>query len=202
MRIGELARRGGVPVGTVKYYLREGLLPPGELTSATQARYDERHVERLNLVKALVGVGGLSIAATGDVLRAIEKPPPTVHELLGIACSALGPDAPEADPDALARARALIERWGWGLHPDTPLDQLAAALPAAEMVGVPDLDATLDRYAALMAELARGDIDEVPIDNPAETVRFVVTAMVLLEPLLLAMRRLAQQAASARRFGG
>lgn len=202
MRIGELARRGGVPVGTVKYYLREGLLPPGELTSVTQAHYDEAHVDRLNLVKALVGVGGLSIAAAGDVLRAIEKPPPTVHELLGIACSALGPDAPEVDPQALTRARALIDRWGWTIHPDTPLDQLAAALSAAEVVGIADLDATLDRYATLMAELARGDIDEVPADDPGETVRFVVTAMVLLEPLLLAMRRLAQQSASARRFGG
>jgi DNA-binding transcriptional MerR regulator len=190
-----------VPVGTVKYYLREGLLPPGELTSVTQARYDETHVERLNLVKALVGVGGLSIAAAGDVLRAIEEPPPSVHELLGVACSALGPDPAEIDPDLLDRARALVDRWGWRIHPETPLDQLAAALPAAEMVGVADLDAVLDRYAGLMAELARGDIAEVPTDDPGETVRFVVTAMVLLEPLLLAMRRLAQQDASARRFG-
>lgn len=70
------------------------------------------------------------------------------------------------------------------------------------MVGIADLDATLDRYAVLMAELARVDLAEVPADEPGETVRFVVTAMVLLEPLLLAMRRLAQQSASARRFGG
>lgn len=29
MRIGELSRRTGVPVPTIKYYVREGLLPPG-----------------------------------------------------------------------------------------------------------------------------------------------------------------------------
>jgi DNA-binding transcriptional MerR regulator len=202
MRIGELARRGGVPVGTVKYYLREGLLPPGELTSATQARYDEAHVARLNLVKALVGVGGLSIAAAGDVLRAIEDPPATVHELLGVTRPKHASDDPDADPAALARARALVDRWGWRIHPDTPMAPLAAALDAAAMVGIADLDATLDRYAALMAELAAGDLAEVPVDDPGETVRFVVTATVLLEPLLLALRRLAQQDASARRFGG
>ena len=37
MRISELARRSGLPVATVKYYLREGLLPAGEPTAATQA---------------------------------------------------------------------------------------------------------------------------------------------------------------------
>ena len=33
MRISELARETAVPVATVKYYLREGLLHDGELTS-------------------------------------------------------------------------------------------------------------------------------------------------------------------------
>ncbi len=52
MRISELVARSGVPLATVKYYLREGLLMPGETTSATQARYDEQHVRRLALVRA------------------------------------------------------------------------------------------------------------------------------------------------------
>ena len=33
MRIAELSQTTGVPVPTIKYYLREGLLPSGELTS-------------------------------------------------------------------------------------------------------------------------------------------------------------------------
>ncbi|GMA88788.1 hypothetical protein GCM10025868_40380 [Angustibacter aerolatus] len=47
-----------MPVATVKYYLREGLLPPGTPTSRTQAQYDEEHVRRLRLVRALLDVGG------------------------------------------------------------------------------------------------------------------------------------------------
>ena len=38
-------------------------------------------------------------------------------------------------------------------------------------------------------------------DPPEATVRYVVLGTMLPEPLLLALRRLAQQAASARRFG-
>ena len=38
MRMAELSRRTGVPVPTIKYYLREGLLPPGERTSPNQAQ--------------------------------------------------------------------------------------------------------------------------------------------------------------------
>ena len=46
MRIAELSQKTGVPVPTIKYYLREGLLPAGELTSPNQAHYDDRHVQR------------------------------------------------------------------------------------------------------------------------------------------------------------
>jgi DNA-binding transcriptional MerR regulator len=200
MRIGELARRGGVPVGTVKYYLREGLLPPGALTAATQATYDERHVERLALVRALVGTGGLSIAGAAAVLRAIDDPPASHHELLGEVADALNP-ALEVDDADLARARALVERWGWRIEPHSAcIRQLAAALGGVRAVGHPDVDGLLDRYAGLMSQLAEGDLADVPTGPPAETVRFVVSAIVLLEPLLLALRRLAQEDASARRF--
>src|ERR1700716_801088 len=44
MRMAELSAESGVPVATIKYYLREGLLPPGERTSRNQARYDDVHV--------------------------------------------------------------------------------------------------------------------------------------------------------------
>ena len=39
----------------MKFYLREGLLPAGTATSATQATYDAGHLRRLRLVRALLG---------------------------------------------------------------------------------------------------------------------------------------------------
>ena len=67
MRISELSSRSGVPVATIKYYLREGLLPAGERTSATQARYGDAHVERLRLVRALVDVPVIASGGAGAV---------------------------------------------------------------------------------------------------------------------------------------
>ncbi|MDQ4008931.1 MAG: MerR family transcriptional regulator, partial [Actinomycetota bacterium] len=63
MQMSELARAGGVPVATVKYYLRERLLPPGVATSATRSTYDEGHLLRLRLIRALVEVGQLRLDA-------------------------------------------------------------------------------------------------------------------------------------------
>ncbi len=74
MRISELSRSSGVPVATIKFYLREGLLPDGLRTSQNQAQYDDAHVQRLRLIRALVGAGGLSLAATKNVLRQIDEP--------------------------------------------------------------------------------------------------------------------------------
>ena len=41
MRIAELSQKTGVPVPTIKYYLREGLLPEPVKTSRNMAYYPE-----------------------------------------------------------------------------------------------------------------------------------------------------------------
>ena len=51
MRISELARESGTSVATIKYYLREGLLAPGERVNAREASYGQGHVKRLRLVR-------------------------------------------------------------------------------------------------------------------------------------------------------
>jgi DNA-binding transcriptional MerR regulator len=56
LRMSELARRSGVSAGTIKHYLREGLLGAGEevrRTSRNMAYYPEAYVERLRLIKRL-----------------------------------------------------------------------------------------------------------------------------------------------------
>nr|WP_093804262.1 MerR family transcriptional regulator [Streptomyces sp. Wb2n-11] len=62
MRIAELSRTCGVSTPAIKYYIREGLLPAGRLTSSNQARYTEDHVHRLRLIRAPLELGGLSVA--------------------------------------------------------------------------------------------------------------------------------------------
>src|SRR6478672_3001621 len=53
MLVSELAERADVPLATVKYYLREGLLPPGENVGPRGADYGEAHLRRLRVLRAL-----------------------------------------------------------------------------------------------------------------------------------------------------
>ena len=51
MKIGELAHLAGCPVQTVRYYEREGLLPKANRSSGNYRIYDERLLERLQLIR-------------------------------------------------------------------------------------------------------------------------------------------------------
>lgn len=68
MRMRDLVERTGVPRTTIHHYLREGLLPPPEKTSANAAVYTDAHVERLRLVAALRG-DELGPHAIGEIRR-------------------------------------------------------------------------------------------------------------------------------------
>lgn len=209
MRISELASQTGVPVATLKYYLREGLLHGGVSTSATRATYDGTHVARVHLIRALTESGGLSIAGVRRVVRALDAPPPSWHDLLGEAQATLM-EQPDGCAEAPSReggtvggedpARELLARVGWQFDPQCPaVDQLRQALLTAERAGVlPDGESLVD-YAGALARVAEVDVRNVPRD-PAAALEFVVVGTVLLEPVLRALRLLAQQDASARRF--
>jgi len=201
VRISQLAETTGVAVATIKYYLREGLLPEGERTSATQAQYGDEHVRRLRLVRALLGVGGLSVATARDVLAQLDGEHASIAEMLGVAQTAVTPTADEGLD--LGRARALVEHWGWSIDPDS--DDVLAALEVAvaglDAAGFDLPESTLDGYARAMATVAEAEIEGIPVDSVDAAVQYVVLGTVLVEPLLLALRRLAQQDASWRRFG-
>lgn len=200
MRISQLAAEAGVPVPTVKFYLRERLLHEGELTSATQATYDQSHLRRLRLIRALAGSAGLSIAGIREVLVAIDDPPESGHDLLGIAHHAVTPHADNGLDVSVARE--VMARLGWDAASCDP-DTLAALGRALNALDAADfhLDAdAVDRYAKSMMELARTEVADVPTDSAESAARYVVLGTVLVEPLLLALRRLAQQTASAERF--
>jgi DNA-binding transcriptional MerR regulator len=201
VRISQLADAAGVPVATIKFYLREQLLHDGRLTSPTQAQYDESHVQRLRLIRALTGPGGLSIAAVRDVLQHIDHPPSSQHDLLGAAHLALYRSAP--DGVDLASVDVLLERWGWRIDEADRATRaaLAEALQGVDAAGFELDEQLLDHYARAMSEVADAELAGVPTGSAEAAVRYVVLGTVLVEPLLLALRRLAQQDASHRRFG-
>ncbi|HEY8985545.1 MAG TPA: MerR family transcriptional regulator [Streptomyces sp.] len=204
MRMSELSRRSGVSVTTIKYYLREGLLPPGRQTSATQAEYDETHLRRLRLVRALTGVRGLPVNTARQVIEAVSEHAGDPHIVLGLALGAIslaGEPAQPAEPEGAAEVDALMAELGWDVHAGAPARAvLAETLVSLRSLGAPVDHRTLLSYAKLAERTAALDLDQLDgLDDPLETAERALLLTVLLEPALLALRRLAQQNESARR---
>lgn len=202
MRISDLAEATGVPVHTLKYYLREGILMAGEATSRTTADYAPAHVERVRLVRALIEQGGIGIAGVHAVLAALDSPPRSRHLLLGAAHAAL--PLPGASGPVTPEVVGLVKELGWAIDPDCPPARaLGAAIRSARDAGVPLGHEELVAYAARMGEVALLDLAKVDeaaaTGGPAAALRLVVIGNVLLDPVLIALRRVAQEAASAVR---
>jgi Cd(II)/Pb(II)-responsive transcriptional regulator len=51
MKIGELARITRCTPDTIRFYEKEGLLPPAQRTQSNYRTYGEAHVERLRLIR-------------------------------------------------------------------------------------------------------------------------------------------------------
>jgi len=202
MRISDLSRRSGVSVTTIKYYLREGLLPPGRQTAATQAEYDDQHLRRLRLIRALTGVRGLSVSTTREVLDALGEHAGDTHTLLGLTLGSVrvGEEPAEDAPEA-GEVRALVEELGWDVHESAPARAtLAETLSTLRSLGVPVDRRTLLPYARLAERTAELDLDQLEgIADPLEAAERALLLTVLLEPALMALRRLAQENESARR---
>ncbi|MER5534579.1 MerR family transcriptional regulator [Streptomyces mirabilis] len=204
MRISELSRLSGVSVTTIKYYLREGLLPAGRQLSATQAEYDGNHLRRLRLVRALTGVRGLSVSTTREVLGALAEHTGDTHRLLGLTLGSIGPTEESAeDSPERAEVDALVEELDWDVHKSAPARAtLAETLGSLRGLGVPLDRGALVPYARLAERTAVLDLDQLDaIDDPLELAERALLLTVLLEPALMALRRMAQENESARRHG-
>jgi DNA-binding transcriptional MerR regulator len=53
LRIGEVARRTGLPVKTIRYYCDEGLLQPKARSAGGYRLFDEENLAELSIIRAL-----------------------------------------------------------------------------------------------------------------------------------------------------
>lgn len=208
MRIAELSRRGGVSIPTIKYYLRENLLPPGTPAGRNQARYGDQHLERLRLIRALREVGRLSVAATAEVLAVLDEPDLPRHHLMGRAHQAVtAARAPDRTGPDWAQARAQAREWvrelGWLVAPDSPaLDQVADVFAALRRLGDTGLLEQRSRYAEAALTLAGHEVRAAAgHPDPQTVLTTVVVGTVLGEALFAALRLLAHQHVSAALAG-
>ncbi|MEU8784589.1 MerR family transcriptional regulator [Streptomyces sp. NPDC048637] len=212
MRLAELSERSGVSTATIKYYLRERLLPPGRRITATRSEYDEEHLRRLRLIRALIQVGRIPVNTAREILAAVEDDSQDQLSRLGIAVEAL-PHGPEPDEStastAVARRTAteLLRRLDWHFNLEIADSSCAFGMLVAALAALHRLDYACDiphllPYAQQAAQLAVVDLDLVEeFETPAEQVEAAVALTVLYEPVLLSLRRLAEAEEANRRFG-
>ncbi|WP_447008364.1 MerR family transcriptional regulator [Saccharothrix isguenensis] len=201
MRIAELSRRSGVPVPTIKYYLREGLLPAGELTSPNQARYSDAHLHRLRLVRAMVELGGLSIAAVRDVLTALDDPAKSIYKAMGTISAAVAlPDLGAEDEVANEQVEAFLQRQGWVCRPASYAHKaLVGVLATAREVGHERFADLLDGFGRAAIPLAEADLEYVlAAETKDEALEGVVVGTVLGDAAMAAVRAMARRELSGR----
>ncbi len=73
MRIGQLAQLGGVDTQTIRFYERQGLLPPPDRLENGYRVYTEKHGERLAFIRRC-RILGLSLAEIYELQRYRDAP--------------------------------------------------------------------------------------------------------------------------------
>lgn len=84
MKLSTLAAAADVSAASIKYYIHEGLLPPGQKKNATTAVYDETHLHRLALIRWLREELATPIADIAELTRAIDDDSLPTIELMGV----------------------------------------------------------------------------------------------------------------------
>jgi DNA-binding transcriptional MerR regulator len=84
LKISELAAAAGVPVATVRHYLREGLLPEPEKTSRNMAYYPPQLVERIQLIKQLQEDRYLPLKVIRELLESGDGDPDRLRALIDL----------------------------------------------------------------------------------------------------------------------
>ena len=108
LKMSELAERSGVSAGTIKHYLREGLLDGAEeirRTSRNMAYYPPEFVERIRLIKRLQEERFMPLRVIRDVLR---DDPQRVEALISLEDRIL--DRAVAAGERTRTSRAAVER--------------------------------------------------------------------------------------------
>jgi DNA-binding transcriptional MerR regulator len=122
LKISELSERSGVPVATIRHYLREGLLPEPVKTSRNMAYYPPEFVDRIRVIKQLQEERFMPLRVIRDLL-----------------------DRPDADPERLQAMIDLedriLERALAGERDRVPVEEVAARYDVPQEV--------LDRLAEL-----------------------------------------------------
>ena len=218
MRLAELSRLSGVPRSTIKFYIREGMLPAGAPRGRNQATYGPAHLERLALIRALREVAGLRLEVvarvTGQLDRGWNDGDPIGEALLAIHAPAAR-ERSAAEQAELEKLRAEVRELMRGLPWTTVderhyfADEIADALlqvrrylyPGYPVAALLPLAQVAWQLSEVLFEHAPGGA-RVPMrarrDDLAEPTRRAILGSVLFERIFAALHRAATSMRSIR----
>lgn len=205
MRMAELSKTSGVSIPTIKYYLREGLLPAGEHTKTNQANYSDHHLMRLKLIGVMSGVARLSLAEIKVVLNELDGPGSVLDSMAVMQSALVGRPTHEARTHSEESQRILdqiIEDRGWQVNRET--GAYPAAVNAIANLHTTDLNwtgETLGEYAKHAEVIGGLDVGSLDLEGPSETLLVqMIEGTLLRRQLLDALTLLAQQHTSRVRM--
>jgi DNA-binding transcriptional MerR regulator len=146
LTIGELSRRTGVPVKTLRFWSDEGLLPPATRTSSGYRMYAEDATIRLDLVRTL-REAGIGLEAIKKVLR---------NDLSLADALRLQLAAVEAHASSLQRVAAALRA---ALRAGDPNESDVRRLCTVTQLSNEERKNVIEQYYARIA-------DSIPLDSP------------------------------------
>lgn len=206
MRISELSQRSAVSVPTIKFYLRDGLLPAGMPTGRNQADYGEVHLRRLRLIRALIEVGGLGLSSVRELVALICDDQAGVRQTYRAMEQALYPCGTQtlgrkAIDVARVDAGALVAGIGWKLGGNEQgREVLAQVMASLRTLGCQADAGFFARFAQAAEDIAVAELDLLEQDPADQRNTSAIVRDVLLGVALAAMRRMAREHHVAQRF--
>lgn len=73
LKIGEIARKSGVPPSTIRYYVRQGLLPEPDKVNKSMAYYDERCIDKIQAIRHLQERKYFPLSVIKNILRRMDQ---------------------------------------------------------------------------------------------------------------------------------
>jgi DNA-binding transcriptional MerR regulator len=211
LTVSQLSEKSGTPISSIKFYVREGLLPPADLDAPRRAFYDDAHVRRLRLIQALRDVAGLPLERVRRLCRVLDDAGDEgIAKVIARAIDAIAQGGSMRDVTVgelrTARREVLTMLGGKGVQVRRgarAVTDLAAALVYLRKTLDTDIAAdALVPYLDAMRALAQRDVDanrHLVVD--ATSAAFgAALGMVLWEPVLVLLRRIAFEDVAARTF--
>ncbi|MDO5513362.1 MerR family transcriptional regulator [Corynebacterium sp.] len=204
--MAELSQTSGVSVPTIKYYLREGLLPPGRHVKTNQSLYSRDHLTRLKLIAVLSGIARLSLAEIKLVLGELDGPGTVVDTMAAMQNALVGRstrDVEAHEDEARAMLGEIVDERRWNVRRGS--EAYEAAVRALARLHTTDLSWDRDmiaEYASHAEAMGALDVRTLSLEGSSDDLLVqMVTGTLLRRQLVDALILLAQQHTTRQMMG-